>query len=126
MKDKSGNPYILHPLRLMVKAESDVEKIAAVLHDTVEDTPETFDSLMEKGISPQAVKIIKYLTRGEDESYEKFILRIQDNPSARRVKLLDIEDNLDMTRLLQMTEKDMNRVNRYLKARKILLGAALD
>ncbi len=91
--DKNGDPYILHPLRVMGSVQSDAEKIVAVLHDIVEDTPCLFQDLRDKGYSEQVIEAIDCLTRrGEEEGYDDFIERCQTNPIALRVKIADLED----------------------------------
>lgn len=115
--DKNGDPYILHPLRVMGRVQSDAEKIVAVLHDIVEDTPCTFQDLRDKGYSEQVIEAIDCLTkRGEEESYDDFIERCQTNPIALRVKIADLEDNMDIRRLDVFTEGDLMHPNKYLKA----------
>ena len=121
-KDKAGAPYILHPLRLMLRMGSDVERMAAVLHDVVEDTPYTLDALRRLGFPPEVVEAVEALTRREDEgeSYEEFVLRAGRNPIARRVKLADLEDNMDLTRIADPQEKDHQRLERYRRALAVL------
>ena len=111
--DKAGDPYILHPLRMMFQMKAPSEKIAAVLHDIVEDTGWTLDMLRREGFSEVVIEAVDNLTRRPDESYEAFIERAARNPIARRVKLADLEDNMDVRRLGKMTEKDQARLARY-------------
>lgn len=114
--DKDGAMYILHPLRVMRKMDSETEKIVGVLHDVVEDTPVTLQILKEKGYSQEIVDAVDCLTKREDESYEDFIERCKQNPIALKVKIADLEDNMDIRRIDVLTEKDMERLNRYLRA----------
>ncbi len=115
--DKAGQPYILHPLRLMLAVETEEERIAAVLHDVVEDTDWTIARLRDEGFSESVLAAVEALTRRKDqESYEEFILRAGANPLARRVKLADLADNLDVSRLGELTERDLDRLNRYKRA----------
>lgn len=118
--DKGGSPYILHPLRVMQKAKSDEERIVAVLHDVVEDTDVTLDELRGMGFDEHIVTAIDHLTRRDKETYNDFILRVKKNELATRVKLLDIEDNSDLSRLQEITEQDENRLRRYQKAVELL------
>ena len=118
--DKSGVMYILHPLRVMRQMDSETEKIVGVLHDVVEDTPVTLQILKEKGYSQEIVDAVDCLTKREEESYEDFIERCKQNPIALKVKIADLEDNMDIRRLDVLTEKDMEKLNRYLRAWRYL------
>ncbi len=114
--DKAGQPYILHPLRLMLKFQAKDEMIVAVLHDVVEDSSFTLESLKEYGFSETIISAIASLTKREGESYENFILRASSNDLARKVKVADIQDNLDLTRLDKITDRDLARVKKYHQA----------
>ncbi len=118
--DKAGQPYILHPLRLMLAMPTEIEGIVAVLHDIVEDTPITFNDLREEGFSQKVISAIKCVTKQEGEDYNSFIERISHNPLATSVKLADLEDNMDLSRLSDITEKDLLRVAKYQRAKKVL------
>jgi len=120
--DKGGNPYILHPLRIMLKMTSVESMIAAVLHDVIEDTEVTKNDLLDAGFSIDVVDAVVALTRNVDESYMDFIRRAKQNPVARVVKLGDLEDNSDLSRIPDPTEKDYERLKRYKKAIKELLS----
>lgn len=120
-KDKAGAPYILHPLRLMMKMDTENEQITAVLHDIVEDTPYSIDILKKSGFPDECLKAIDCLSRKENESYEEFIERVKDNPLAKKVKMADLEDNMDMSRINDITEKDKKRLAKYQKAYNVLL-----
>ena len=111
--DKAGAPYILHPLRLMFKMASEAEMIAAVLHDVVEDTPWTLDRLRAEGFSEEVLAAVDGLTNREGEAYEDYLARVSANAISRKVKLADLEDNMDMRRLGQLTEKDIARLQKY-------------
>ena len=115
-KDKAGAPYILHPLRLMMQMESEMERIVAVLHDIIEDTACSLDELSKAGYSQEILGALDCLTRRHDETYNTFIERVKKNPLAVKVKIADLEDNLDIKRLASVTEKDLPRLNRYLSA----------
>lgn len=115
-KDRGGVPYILHPLRVMGKVNGTAERIAAVLHDVVEDTSVTLDDLRKAGFSEEIVEAVDALTRRENEGYDAFIRRVLTNAVARRVKVADLEDNLDLLRLPQLAEHDFQRLIRYRKA----------
>jgi hypothetical protein len=96
---------------------------AALLDDVVEDSPWTFDALRAEGFSEEVVAAVDGLTRREGETYDDFIARGATNPLARRVKLADIEDNMDLRRLEEIGEKDLERLQRYQRARKVILAA---
>jgi (p)ppGpp synthase/HD superfamily hydrolase len=121
-RDKVGQPYVLHPLRMMSRLYGEEERMAAVLHDVVEDTPHTLEELRALGYPETVVAAVDCLTRRANESYEEFVARAKANPVARRVKLADLEDNMDLRRLPQVTEKDRERFNRYLRAWAFLLA----
>ena len=116
-KEKAGQPYILHILRVMFRLGVEPEQMAGVLHDLVEDTPYTLDDLRRLGYPERVVTAIDCLTRREDETYEEFVERAGAHPIARRVKLADLEDNMDIRRLSAVTERDRERLNRYIRAR---------
>ncbi|WP_438432273.1 hypothetical protein [Gorillibacterium sp. sgz500922] len=121
-KDKGNQPYLFHPLRLMLNALSEDEQIIAVLHDTIEDTELTLERLREEGFSERIVEAVDALSRRKKESYENFILRIKQNSLARRVKILDLQDNMAPLRLRKKTDKDKDRLKKYSRALDTLLG----
>ena len=114
--DKSGKPYIFHPVRVCCRCFTDEEKIVALLHDTIEDTDITAEDLLSEEFPRHIVDAILSISRKEGESYEDFVRRSSLNPLGRSVKLHDLEDNMDISRLEQVTEKDLERLNRYIKA----------
>ena len=114
--DKSGQPYILHLIRVMDAGKTEQEKICGVLHDLIEDTDWTFEKLENEGFSEKIISALKCVTKQENEDYDAFINRIKTNPLAIKVKLNDLKDNMDITRLVHITEKDTERLNKYLKA----------
>jgi len=115
-KDKAGEAYILHPLRMMMKMRTETERIVAILHDVVEDSDWTLEALREEGFTEEIVTAVDHLTRRSGEDYEDFVRRAVQDPVARRVKIADLEDNLDQTRLKEPTEQDRARIARYQKA----------
>lgn len=114
--DKAGAPYILHPLRVMMAQENEIERICAVLHDVVEDTEITLDDIREEGFSEEIVGALDCLTKRVGESYDDFIDRILGNETACRVKLSDLCDNMDITRIKNPTVKDTERTKKYQEA----------
>lgn len=124
--DKSGCDYIGHPLRVMEAGRTESEKIAGVLHDVVEDSGWTFEMLETEGFSQEVIDALRCLTKlSPDEPYEKFIRRVKANPLAVAVKLNDLSDNMDIRRLPYISDKDVKRLKKYLKAYKQLLGEPL-
>ncbi len=115
-KDRYGAPYILHPLRVMNRLETVAEKTVAVLHDVVEDTDWTFEALAKEGFGEPILSALRCVTKIEGEPYEQFVERSGSNPLARRVKLADLEDNMDARRFEQVKEADCARLEKYRKA----------
>ena len=119
--DKAGKPYIEHPIRVMNMGKTVEEKIVGVLHDVVEDSEWTFEMLEKEGMPKEVVDALKCVTKlSEDEDYDHFIARVKTNPLAVKVKLNDLKDNMDITRLGKVTEKDLPRLNKYIWAYKQL------
>jgi (p)ppGpp synthase/HD superfamily hydrolase len=114
--DKAGNPYVLHPLRVMLRLDTQDERIAGVLHDVVEDCEWTIDDLRGEGFSPAVLRAIDSVTKREGESYDDFIARAAADPIGRRVKLADLRDNCDLRRIANPTAKDYARIEKYRKA----------
>jgi (p)ppGpp synthase/HD superfamily hydrolase len=112
-RDKAGQTYILHPLRVMMRLETETERMVAVLHDVVEDSPWTLERLRALGYPEEVLDALDCLTKREGESYEAFIERVLPHPLARRVKRADLEDNMDVRRLPAVTAKDAERLARY-------------
>jgi len=116
-KDKAGADYILHPLRVMARGKNDMEKICGVLHDVVEDSEWSFEMLQNEGFSEEIVSALRCITKeSEEEEYETYINRVAQNPTAIRVKINDLLDNMEITRLKHLNEDDLKRLNKYLKA----------
>ena len=114
--DKAGAPYVLHPLRMMLRLSTSDEMIAAVLHDVVEDCGLSLEMLRADGFSEQVLEAIDSVTRRAEESYEEFVLRAASNSIGRRVKLGDLLDNSDLSRIKHPTARDYARVEKYRRA----------
>ncbi len=114
--DRTGSPFILHPLRLMLKMDGENERIVAVLHDVVERSEWTVAALRREGFAAEVVEAVERLTRRPDEPYDAYIERVKDSPIAVKVKIADIEDKADFTRLLQLEEADFERFKRFRRA----------
>jgi (p)ppGpp synthase/HD superfamily hydrolase len=122
MRDKAGAPYILHVLRVMLAVEGDTARMAAVLHDVVEDSTYTLTDLRKLGFPDEVVDTVDALTRRPGESYEAFIRRAATHPIARVIKLADLQDNLDLRRLAGLSASDWKRLQRYQRAWQFLKG----
>ena len=121
--DKSGKDYIGHPLRVMEMGKTGDEKIVGVLHDVIEDTDWTFEKLAEEGFSQEVISALRCVTKlSENENYDEFIDRVKKNPLAVAVKINDLTDNMDIRRLPYLSDKDVKRLKKYLKAYKRLIG----
>ena len=133
--DKGGNPYILHPLRVMLSLNTEGERIVGVLHDVVEDCDGwTWERLKQQGCNATLIEALQsvsktpqeeaeYRSLSEDKKlshYLEFIKRAKSNEIGRNVKVADINDNLDISRIDDITERDINRLNRYKEALKLL------
>ena len=119
-QDKAGQPYILHPLRVMHQVNSLPAKVVALLHDVVEDSEFTFEDLDRAGFDPEILQAVRCLTKHPDEDYFAYLRRIAGNTLALQVKIADLKDNLDVTRLPEIELRDVERLNRYLKALSFL------
>ena len=123
--DKAGQPYILHPLRVMAYLKSDEKqieekRIVAILHDVIEDTPMTYEALIAYGFSEVIIEALKSVTKIEGESKMDAAKRTINNPIGRSVKLADLKDNMDLRRIKNPTEKDMERNEKYKEVRDFL------
>lgn len=121
--DKAGQPYILHPLRVMLRVTGEYERMAAVLHDAVEDTPLTLAQLTGAGFPAEVVAAIEALTKRPGESRMQAATRAAANPIARVVKLADNAENMDLGRIAAPTEKDFARLEEYKQVRTLLLAS---
>jgi (p)ppGpp synthase/HD superfamily hydrolase len=121
-RDKYGRPYILHPLTLMLKMTDETSMTAAVLHDVVEDTTLTLSDLRNEGFPDEVIAAVGSLSKNEKESYDEYIERVSRDPLAVKVKLADLEDNMRITRMNKVTDKDTLRLAKYLRAWQKLGG----
>ena len=118
--DKAGSPYLLHVLRVMMRVEKIDEKIVALLHDVVEDSSTTIEDLAKEGFPANILKSVELLTKKKGEPYKDYIKKIGRNRLARVVKLADLKDNMDVTRLKKISLNDKLRINKYKEAYKLL------
>lgn len=122
--DKAGQPYILHPLRVMLRVTTPEERMAAVLHDVVEDTAVTLEQLEAEGFAPEVVAAVDALTKRPGETRLEAAGRAKSNPIALVVKLADNTENMDLSRIAEPSERDHARVREYTQVRAFLLGVA--
>lgn len=121
-RDKMGQAYFQHPMRVAMRCTTDEEKIVALLHDTIEDTDVTAEYLLAEGFPQSVVDGILSVTKREGENYEDYVARAKQNPLGRVVKLHDLEDNLNALRLDRFDADMAARYNKYLAARQYLLS----
>lgn len=119
-RDKAGKPYFGHIARVSNACKTSPAKVVALLHDVIEDTDVTQEQMEELGFSEYIIKAVLCLTHQKGESYEAFIKGAAKNPIAREVKIAELEDNMDVRRLCEVTEKDFVRMDKYLSAWKYL------
>lgn len=120
--DKSGVPYVFHPLHLAEQMPDEESIVAALLHDVVEDTDYSLEDLKSMGFPPKALEAVALLTHEGEEPYLRYVARIKENPIAKRVKLADLRHNSDLSRIRQVTERDLERVEKYAAAIGLLEG----
>lgn len=115
--DWSGVPYVLHPIRMMLRVSSNDERIVAVLHDVCEDCPGwTFDRLRQEGFSDRVIEALRSVTKRDGEDYETFVRRAAANPIGRSVKLADLQDNADLSRIAAPSERQLALIEKYRRA----------
>jgi (p)ppGpp synthase/HD superfamily hydrolase len=108
-----AEPYVFHALRVMLQFADPVDQTAAVLHDVVEDTEITLDNLRDAAYRPEVVDAIDALTHHSHDSYEQYIDSVAHNPVARRVKIVDLEENLANNRRSPLARGNVDRIRRY-------------
>lgn len=121
--DKAGAPYIFHPIQVMNRVHAPYEKMAAVLHDVVEDSDISLEDLKREGFPPDVLQAVDALTKRPGETRLDAAMRAAANPIARTVKLADNAENMDLSRIENPSEKDFERLREYEKVRAILLEA---
>lgn len=118
--DKAGRPYIEHPIVVSSMLEGEDEKITALLHDVVEDTDVSLDEI-RRLFGDTIADAVGCMTHDKSVDYFTYIKKIKNNPIARKVKLADLTHNMDLSRLPEVGESDLKRLEKYKKARMILL-----
>ena len=114
--DKAGEDYIKHPKKVASFVKTDEEKAVAYLHDIIEDTELTLEDLREYGFSEGILKAVDVITKKKGQDYQTYLNSVKENKLARVVKLADFRHNSDLTRLINITEKDIERKEKYQKA----------
>lgn len=114
--DKAGEDYIKHPEKVASFVKTDEEKAVAYLHDVIEDTELTLEDLYEYGFSKEILEAVDIITKKRGEDYQSYLNSVKKNKLARAVKLADLRHNSDLTRLTEVTEKDIKRKEKYQKA----------
>ena len=118
--DKSGIPYIFHVVHLAEQMDDQYTVCAALLHDVIEDTAVTYDDLRREGFPETVINAIAQMTRDDSVPYLKYIRRMKSNPVARKVKLADLKHNCDLSRMDEVSAKDIERVEKYQQAIALL------
>jgi (p)ppGpp synthase/HD superfamily hydrolase len=124
--DKSGEAYVLHPLRVMLSLSDETDRICAVLHDVVEDSDMTLSDLKTLGFSREVVDTVGLLTRRRNESYDDYISRVLLSDRAARIKLMDLKDNMSRTPFDKGNPSYEERTARYSRARSRILSRLQD
>lgn len=114
--DKAGVDYIEHPLFVASLVDTQEEKAVALLHDVLEDSPYTAEKLILAGLPETVVSAVQILTKKKGQDYQQYLELVKSSPIARRVKLADLKHNSDLSRLATVTEKDLERLEKYKKA----------
>ena len=120
--DKSGIPYIYHPIHLAEQMQNESAVCVALLHDVAEDTDITLDDLRREGFGKEIMDALELMTHDETVPYMEYIRRVADNPVAKEVKLVDLAHNSDLTRLDNVDGYALQRVEKYRQAIDILNG----
>ena len=120
--DKAGKPYISHPLTVMAQMDTLETKIVAVLHDAIEDSDLAIADLVRQGFPKFITDAIAAITKLKGEQYADYILRVKSNAIARQVKIADVTHNMDISRIVNPTEKDFQRLEKYQKVLQELIS----
>jgi (p)ppGpp synthase/HD superfamily hydrolase len=120
--DKSGLPYIYHPMHIAEQMEDESTTVCALLHDVVEDTHYTLEDLIKQGYPSEIIEALSLLTHNKDISYMDYVRKIKSNKIASTVKLADLQHNSDLSRLEVIDDDALKRIEKYRKAMQILLG----
>lgn len=119
-EDKAGEPYIFHPLRVMNRCHSLEAKVVAILHDVAEDTNVSIKDISKESFPSFIIEAVSLLYHNKDTDYFDYIRKLADNPLAKEVKLADLKDNSDASRMKKIKKKEIERLKKYNKALKLL------
>ena len=114
--DKAGIDYVEHPIYVASQVDTEEEKAVALLHDVIEDSPFTAEELLLAGLSETVVTAVQVLSKKKRQDYQTYLKTVKSNPLARVVKLADLKHNSDLSRLSSVTDKDLERLEKYKKA----------
>ena len=120
--DKSGLPYIYHPMHIAEQMEDESTTVCALLHDVVEDTHYTLEDLIKQGYPSEIIEALSLLTHNKGIPYMDYVRKINSNKIASTVKLADLQHNSDLSRLEVIDDDALKRIEKYRKAMQILLG----
>jgi (p)ppGpp synthase/HD superfamily hydrolase len=120
LEKSQREPYILHPLRVMLAQETEFGRMVGVLHDTIEDTALTMEQLQSQGFPPEVLEALRLVTHNDGSPYDDYIERLKMNPLARKVKIADLEDNMNVRRLNEISEAAVARLHKYLRVWRML------
>ncbi len=120
--DKSGMPYVYHPFHVAEQMESEEETTVALLHDVVEDSQYSIKDIEDMGFSEEVTDALKFLTHDKSVPYMDYVEKLRSNPIATAVKLADLRHNSDLSRVDSVELKDIERVQKYSEAIKLLSG----
>ena len=118
--DKTGIPYVFHPIHLAEEMTDELTTVCALLHDVVEDSEYTFDDLRNMGFPERVIRALILLTHEDGVAYMDYVRRIATDPIAKQVKMADLKHNSDLSRLDTVDEKALARVEKYAQAMKLL------
>lgn len=118
--DKSGMPYVFHPFHLAEQMDDEYSVCVALLHDVIEDTDITVEDLKAEGFPKEVINAIELMTHSDSVPYLDYVKIIKNNSIARKVKLADLKHNSDLSRLDNIDDKALERVEKYKKAIEIL------
>ena len=118
--DKTGIPYVFHPIHLAEQMTDELSTVCALLHDVVEDSKYTFADLEAMGFPPRVIRVLTLLTHEDHVPYMDYVRKIAEDPVAKQVKIADLKHNSDLTRLDKVDEKALARTEKYARAMKLL------
>lgn len=122
-KDKNGEPYIYHPIRVMLAVQTEYEKMVGVMHDIIEDTKLEIEDLADEGFSNEVIKAVKVMTKSKEQLYRDYLIAVKSNPIARAVKIADIRDNTNPVRLFKLAPETVSRMSlKYSQGLQFLLA----